>query len=134
MSLPSSENPAQQNRPRGILVVAVLTILFGIAEVKSGLTHNFMGLTTSQAEVSTELGVSLGLFYFVAGLLLFFGKKWAAILAVILLVADVVGRITMVAAGFYPLNSFLQSFAIIVGTSIAAFFAIYIWMNRKHFE
>lgn len=114
--------------------MAVLTILFGIAEVKSGLTHNFMGLTTSQAKVSTELGVSLGLFYFVAGLLLFFGKKWAAILAVILLVADVVGRITMVAAGFYPLNSFLQSFAIIVGTSIAAFFAIYIWMNRKHFE
>jgi hypothetical protein len=125
------KNQAGKNRSRGITIVAILTILFGLAEVKSGLTHNFMGLTTSQSRISTYLGVSLGVFYFVAGLLILIGKKWAATIAVILLVADVVGRIAMVVAGFYPLSSFLQTFAIIVGTSLAAFFAIYIGVNRK---
>ena len=135
MNLPIQENQAKSvTRPGGIIIVAVLTILFGLAEVKSGLTHNFMGLTTSQARISTFLGVGLGIFYFAAGALILIGRKWAATLAVVLLVADVIGRITMVVAGFYPLSSFLQTFAIIVGTAIAAFFAVYIVANRKVFS
>jgi len=134
MNLPVNEHQAKSvTRLRGITIVAALTILFGIAEVKSGLTHNFMGLTTSQANISTYLGVGLGVCYFVAGLLILIGKKWAATLAIILLAADVVGRIAMVVTGFYPLSSFLQTFAIIVGTTLAAFFAIYIGLNRKFF-
>jgi len=134
LKAPDDTNPANKGRPRGITVVAVLTILFGLAEIKSGLTHNFMGLTTTQAEVSTYLGTSLGVLYIVAGLLILTGIKWAATLAIILLATDVIGRIAMVVAGFYPLNSFLQTFAIVVGTSIAAFFAIYIGRNRKFFK
>jgi hypothetical protein len=131
LNLPLDKNRANENRPRGIVIVAILTILFGLAEVKSGLTHNFMGLTTSPANISTELGVSLGVFYFVASLLILIGKKWTATLAVILLVVDVIGRLVMVIAGFYALSSFLQTFAIVIGTSLAAFFAIYIGMHRK---
>ena len=134
MNPPVPMNPANKDRPRGIIVVAALTIIFGLAEIKSGLTHNFVGLTTSHAKVSTYLGTSLGVLYIVAGLLILIGKKWAATLAIILLAADVVGRIAMVVTGFYPLNSFLQTFAIIVGTSIAAFFAIYIGKNMKSFK
>jgi hypothetical protein len=134
--LSSSSGKNQENKKmlRGLVIVAILTILFGIAEIKSGLTHDFMGLTTSQATISTYLGVSLGLFYIVAGIFILIGKKWAATLAIIFLVADIIGRIAMVLTGFYPLTSFLQTFAIIVGTSIAAFFAIYVWLNRKSFR
>ena len=33
-----------RTRPWGIVIVAVLMILFGLAEIATGLTHNFLGL------------------------------------------------------------------------------------------
>ena len=50
------------------------------------------------------------------------------------LVIVVVGRISLVAFGYYPLNSFLQTFSIIVGTAIAIFFAIYVGTKWRYFE
>jgi hypothetical protein len=57
-------------------------------------------------------------------------KKWATIVAEACLVLVVIGRISLVAFGLYPLNSFLQTFSIIVGTTLAIFFAIYIGSIR----
>jgi hypothetical protein len=121
--------------PRSLLVVAVLMVLFGLAEVATGFTHNFIGVvTTSGNNLSTYLGVALGLFYFLGGLLVLSKKKWAAISAIVLLCGDVIGRISMVLAGLYPVDSFKQSVAIIMGTCIAVFFAFYIILKFKSFE
>ncbi len=122
-------------RPRGLLVVAILMILFGLAEIATGFKHNFIGIiSTSQVLLSTLLGATLGACYCLAGaLLLASRRKWAAALAVILLGVDILGRIGMVVAGLYPLGSFVQAFAIVVGTAIAAFFVIYILMKWKSF-
>ncbi len=121
--------------PRSLMVVAVLMILFGMAEVATGFTHNFIGVvTTSGNNLSTYLGVTLGLFYFLGGLLVLSKKKWAAISAIVLLCGDVIGRIGMVLAGLYPLDSFKQSFAIVMGTSIAVFFAFSIVLKFKSFK
>ncbi|MGA2503427.1 MAG: hypothetical protein ABSG01_04985 [Anaerolineales bacterium] len=57
-------------------------ILFGLAEVATGVSHNFFGVTISEASISTLLGLTLGLFYFVGGCLLLTKRKWAAIIAV----------------------------------------------------
>jgi hypothetical protein len=130
----SDKQPASENRPVGIAIVAVLMILFGLAEVVTGFRHEFFGLTTAQVEISTYLGVSIGLFYFIGGLLILTKRKWAAVIAIVLLCADVIGRIFMVVAGLYPLNSFRQTFSIIVGTAIAAFFAVYIGLKLKFFR
>ena len=68
------------------MVVAVLMVLFGLAEVATGFTHNFIGVVTSSGNnLSTYLGVALGLFYFLSGLLVLSKKKWAAISAIVLL-------------------------------------------------
>ena len=123
-----------ESRPAGITVVAVLMILFGLAEVVTGFRHEFFGLTTAQVAVSTYLGVSLGLFYFIGGLLLLTRRKWAAIAAILLLCGDVIGRVAMVAGGLYPLSSFMQIFAIIVGTGLAAFFAVYLGTKLRFFN
>jgi uncharacterized membrane protein (UPF0136 family) len=109
-------------------------LIFGLAEVVTGFRHDFFGLTIAQVNISTYLGVTLGLFYFIGGLLILTKKKWAAITAIVLLCGDVIGRIIMVAARLYPLNSFRQTFAIVVGTAIAACFAVYIGMKLKHFD
>jgi pyruvate,water dikinase len=38
----------------GITIVAILMILFGLAEVVTGFTHNFIRLITSQTSISTH--------------------------------------------------------------------------------
>src|SRR5690242_10306969 len=64
----SGKQPLSENRPVGITIVAVLMILFGLAEVVTGFRHEFFGLTTAQVKISTDVGVSIGLFYFIGGL------------------------------------------------------------------
>ena len=120
--------------PLSIIIVAVLMIIFGLAEVVTGFTHQFFGLTTAQTSIATYLGVALGLFYFVGGILILTKKRWAAIIAIVLLCGDVLGRIAMVIFGLYPVNSFRQNFGIFVGTAIAAFFVIYIGLKLKSFR
>ncbi len=117
-----------------IMIVSVLMILFGLAEVVTSFTHQFFGLTTLQGELSTIIGVLLGLFYISGGVLLFFRKVWAAIAALVFLGGDIVGRIAMVISGLYPLDSFRQSFGIIAGTLIAFLFALYIVFNLGKFQ
>ncbi|MGD0752097.1 MAG: hypothetical protein ABSA23_11885 [Anaerolineales bacterium] len=126
---------AGKNRPLGILIVAILMILFGLAEVATGFTHNFIGqVSTSTASLSTILGVALGAFYFLGGLFLLTMRRAAACIAIVLLCGDVFGRVGMVLAGLYPVDSFKQTFAIVVGTLIAVFFAIYIAVRMKAFK
>lgn len=130
-NISGSEN---QKYPAGLMIAAGLMILFGLAEIVTGLRHSFFGLITSQGNISTILGIALGLFYLICGLLLLTQRRWAAELAIVLLCADVIGRIVMVLTGLYPVNSFQQTFAIVVGTLIAAFFAVYIRLSWKYFR
>jgi len=120
-------------RPLGIIVASILMVLFGLAEVATSFTHSFFGISTSSVSIFTYSAAAIGLFYVAAGLLILTMKKWAAVLAIVLLIADIVGRIALVAAGLYPLNSTEQIFAIIVGTAIAAIFAVYIGLKLKSF-
>jgi hypothetical protein len=109
-------------------------ILFGAAEVATGFTHNFIGqVSTTENILSTWLGVALGLFYAIGGMLILTKRKGAAIAAIVLLCGDVLGRVGMVVTGLYPVNTFKQTFAIVVGTAIALFFAIYIGLKLKYF-
>ena len=121
--------PINHSRPRGITVVAMLMILFGIAEVVTGFTHKFFGLTTSRATIFTYSAAAIGAFYFVSGLLVLTMKKWAIVTALVLLGADVVGRVALAVTGLYPTDSIKQTFAIIVGTTIVIIFAIYIGLK-----
>ena len=61
-------------------------------------------------------------------------KKWAAAMAIVLLGADILGRIALVATGLYPTDSLKQTFAIIAGTAIAAIFAVYIRLKWQAFK
>lgn len=121
------------SRPVGLTIVGVLMMLFGIAEVATGFNHNFFGLITQENSVSTAIGASLGLLYFIAGCLCFIPKRPAMWIAVGCLVLDVVGRLVMVFTGLFPTGSFKQVASIIAGTSIAALFALYIWWKRSYF-
>ena len=121
-------------RPVGIVVVSLIMILFGIAEVITGFSHRFFGLFTAASWKSTYRGAALGLLYLAAGLLALTMTRRALYLAVAVLVLDIVGRVAMVALGFYPLTSTKQTFSIIAGTVIAAAFAIYLMARRNSYD
>ena len=126
--------PVKQSRPRGIIIVAFLMILFGLAEVVTGFTHNFFGITTSSINIFTYSSAAIGAFYVIGGLLILTMKKWAAALAIVLLSADIVGRVALVVTGLFPTDSLENTFSIIAGTVIAAIFAIYIGWKWKAFR
>ncbi len=113
-------------RSFGIVLSAILMVLFGLVEVVTGFTHSFMGITTSARNIFTYSSVAIGACYIFAGLLILTLKKWAAILAIALLVLDIAGRIALTLTGLYPTGTFRNTFAIVAGTLIAAIFAVYI--------
>ncbi|HEV3244983.1 MAG TPA: hypothetical protein VG102_01340 [Candidatus Paceibacterota bacterium] len=124
-----------RNRPWGIMIVAVLMIIFGLAEVATGSTHNFLGLvSTTSVTLATYGAAGVGALYAIGGLLLLTMKKWAARLAMACLILVIVGRIILVLTGLYPLTSFLQDISIIIGTVLAIIFAIYIVLKWKSFR
>ncbi len=123
------------SRPRGILLAAVLMIAFGLAEVATGVTHNFLGIVdagdTSSAAYPEMI---IGALYAASGALVLSLKKWAAALAILFLGADVIGRILLITTGFYPASSFIQIGSFIVGTVIVVLFAIYIRLKWSIFR
>jgi hypothetical protein len=90
-------------------------MLFGLAEIVTSFRHEFFGLTTSQAVVSTIIGAVIGLLYFVSGFLVLTKRIRAAIAAIILLITDVAGHFTMAWSELYPLNSEMQTLGIMAG-------------------
>jgi hypothetical protein len=124
---------SNQNRPQGITIVAVLMILFGLAEIVTGFTHNFFGISTTLGATSTYFGAGIGTLYAIGGLLILTMRKWAAALSLICLSFVVIGRVVLVATGLFSLSSFEQTFAIVVGTTIAIIFAIYIGLKWQSF-
>jgi hypothetical protein len=123
-----------ERRPAGITIVSILTILFGLAEVVTAFTHEFLGIATSDIAVFTVSAAVIGVLYVAAGLLILTMRKFAAAIAILLLGADIAGRIALVVLGLYPMTSFKQSFAIVVGTTIAAVFAVYVGSKWRVFR
>ena len=119
--------------PYGIASVAALMILFGLAEVVTGFRHQFSSISISQSGIFTWAAAAIGTLYLAAGLLILTLKRWAARLAILCLLADIVGRVLLVMTGLYPTNSSKQIIAIGLGTVIAAIFAIYIGWKWKAF-
>jgi hypothetical protein len=125
---------ANPGRPRGIIFVSILMVLFGIAEISTGFTGSFAGVISAHTTQSYTLAsAAIGSFYAAAGLLILTMRRWAAALAVLLLAADVLGRFALVATGLYPFSG-LDAVGIVAGTAIAAAFALYIALNRKKFR
>jgi hypothetical protein len=129
-----SMEPVNRSRPLGIIVAAAFTVIAGLAEVVTGFTHNFFGITTSSVTVFTYSAAVIGLFYLAAGLLILTMRRWAAALALMLLGADIVGRLVLVVTGLYPTDSLKNTLSVIAGTVLVALVALYIGWKWKSFR
>lgn len=124
-------------RPRlgwRIIIPACLMILFGLAEVVTAFSHTFFGITTTANVSDTVLSAAIGLIYAIAGAIILTMKKWAAALAIILLIADIIGRVALVVTGLFPTDTPKNTFSVVAGTVIVALFAVYIGWRWRSFE
>ena len=62
-------------------------ISFGLAEVITGLTHNFFGIHTTQGTMSAYAAAAVGVLYAISGLLILTMSWRAALSAIALLIA-----------------------------------------------
>src|SRR5262249_20108172 len=130
-----SRSPEPERRSNRVLkIVALLMILFGAAEVVTGISHNFFGVYIARTGVATYAVAAIGCLYAAAGLLILTMKRRAAVLALVLLGVVIGGRIAVAVTGLYPTGSVKQVVAIAVGTSIAIGFAIYIRLQWAAFR
>jgi len=118
-------------RLRGLLTVAALSIVFGLVEIWTAFTHNFAGVSTTMGLASEYSTAFVGSTYAFAGLFLLTRSRWGASVAIIFYIADVVGRVALVAVGYFPLGSPENIIAIILGTGIAVIFGIYVFTKRN---
>jgi hypothetical protein len=130
---PSPARTARLTHTWDIILVACLLMLFGLAEVVTGFTHNFFGITTSSGSLVSYASAVIGACYMMSGVLLLTLKRWAAVLAIVLLGVDVIGRLALVVTGLYPTNSPKNTLSIVAGTLIAVIFAIYIGWKQRSF-
>lgn len=56
--------------PVGIRVVALLMVIFGVAEVVTSFTHDFFGISTTPGALSAWAGAGIGVLYALSGLLI----------------------------------------------------------------
>jgi len=111
-----------------------LAAVFGTLEELTAFKHEFAGIVTPDKRVFTYAAAIIGLLYIASGLLILSMRKWAAGIAIVLLLFDIIGRIGLVVSGLYPTNTLKQTLAIAIGTAIAAIFAVYIGAKWNSFK
>jgi hypothetical protein len=112
-------------------IVAMLMIVFGVAEVVTGTRHEFFGLVTATDSAATILGVLLGSCYIAGGILVLVFTRRTLFAAAILLAIDIIGRLAMILAGLYPMTTVEQTVGIVGGTLIAAIFLLLILLRVR---
>jgi hypothetical protein len=122
------------HRLAAISTIPLVMILFGLAEASPSLTHHFFDVRIADDNIASNASAAIGILYAAAGLLVLTMKRFAAAGAIVLLVLVIAGRIAMLLAGLYPIDTTKQIVTLSTGTAIAAGFAVYIGLQWHRFK
>jgi uncharacterized membrane protein len=123
----------QTRRPVVITVVGILAIIFGLGEVVVGFTGNYLGILSKSLSPATST-IVIGAFYVLGGLSLFVTRrKCGAVLSILFIGAEILGRIYLVMIGIAP-SSGPDAIKILIGGAIAFAFIVCIGFKWKSFE
>ena len=113
-------------------MVSIFAIVSGINEVVVGVRGNFLDILSKDLPPSFATAV-VGAFYSLAGLSLLTLKKWGAVLGIVFLSAEILGRIYLVMAGIAPSKGG-DAAKISTGGLIALALIIYVGFHWKTFD
>jgi uncharacterized membrane protein len=125
-------NQIGRTRHLGISIVAIFTIICGLGEVVVGFTGNYFGILSKNIRPTLSTAV-VGAFYILGGLSLLTRKKWGAVLGILFISAEILGRIYLVMAGIAPSKGG-DAVKIAVGGAIALGVILYVWSKWKKFD
>lgn len=115
-------------RPKGVLIVAAIVIVFGLGEVWVGWKGNYLNILSTRLPASAATAV-VGLFYILGGAALLFTRRtWGTVVSLIFIAAEVLGRVYLVLTGIAP-RAGQDFFKIVVGGLIAVGFMLYIGLR-----
>ena len=118
----------ESRRPKGVLIVAVTVIVFGLGEVWVGWSGNYLGILSTRMPTSAVTAI-VGMFYILGGVaLLITPRTWGTVLSLIFIGAEVLGRIYLVIVGVAPRRG-ADLTKIVVGGVIAVGFMLYIGLR-----
>lgn len=115
-------------RPRDILVLAAILIIFGLGEIWVGFFGNYLGILSKSIPPSVATAI-VGFFYCLGGLMLLITRRpWGTTLSLIFIGCEVLGRAYLVAIGIAPARG-PDLVKIIIGGLIAIGFMVYIGLR-----
>jgi hypothetical protein len=119
-------------RRTGITIAAGYCIFAGLSEVWVGITGNWMGLLSKPLKPS--FGTALvGFFYVAAGISLLPKRRTGALLGIVFILLEVLGRVHLVRTGTYPSRGpdLVKS---VVGGTIALLLVVYLASRWREFD
>jgi hypothetical protein len=114
------------------MIAAGYCIFAGLSEVWVGITGNWMGLLSKPLKPSFWTAL-VGAFYVAAGISLSLKNRTGALLGIVFILLEVLGRVRLVCTGIYPSRGpdFVKS---VVGGSIAVLVVVYVASQWRKFD
>jgi hypothetical protein len=97
-----------------------------------GFTGNYLGILSKDIRPSLSTAV-IGAFYSLGGLSLLTMRKWGAVLGILFISAEILGRVYLVMAGIAP-SSGGDALKVVIGGAIALAVILHICSQWKKFE
>jgi hypothetical protein len=125
-------NSRSRTQHLGIIAVSIFAIIAGLGEVVVGFTGNYLGILSQDIRPSISTAV-VGAFYSLGGLSLLTRKKWGAVLGILFISAEILGRVYLVVADIAPSKG-EDAVKIVIGGAIALAVILYVWSQWKAFD
>jgi hypothetical protein len=125
-------NQRSRTQHVGITAVSIFAIIAGLGEVVVGFTGNYLGILSQDVRPSISTAV-VGAFYSLGGLSLLTRKKWGAVLGILFISAEILGRVYLVVADIAPSKG-EDAVKIVIGGAIALAVILYVWSQWKAFD
>jgi hypothetical protein len=121
-----------RTRHLGITLVSIFAVIAGLGEVVVGFTGNTLGILSKDLKPNAATAI-VGAFYSLGGLALLTMKKWGAVLGILFISAEIVGRVYLVSVGIAP-SSGEGVVKIVIGGAIALGVVLYVCSQWNNFD
>lgn len=121
-----------RTRHLGITLVAIFAVIAGLGEVVVGFTGNTLGILSKDLKPNAATAI-VGAFYSLGGLSLLTMKKWGAVLGILFISAEILGRGYLVSVGIAPSRG-EGMVKIVIGGAIALGIVLYVCSQWNKFD
>ena len=122
----------RRKRHLGITLVAIFAVIAGLGEGVVGFTVNTFGILSKDLKPNAATAI-VGALYSLGGLSVLTMKKWGAVLGILFISAEILGRVYLVSVGLAPSRG-EGVVKIVIGGAIALGVVLYLCSQWNKFD